>query len=148
MELRNALSKDQICILKGKTKEEVLLELIELVDKSEEVEDIAKLKESIFYRESLMSTGIGLGIAIPHVRIEGVKDLVVAVGISHDGIPDYESLDGQTIKIIVMILAGENQHKEYIKLLSQIVSRLKSNNVIEALVNAKNIDEIYNIFAG
>lgn len=146
MKLKKAINKDHICILKGNIKEEIILELIKLMDTSGEIPDVAKLKESILYRENLMSTGIGLGIAVPHVRIEGVKKPIVAIGISHDGIPDYESIDGQTVKIVVMILAGKEQHKEYIKLLAQIASRLKDENTRENLIKAKNPDEIYGIF--
>ena len=113
---------------------------------SEEIQDTTKLKESIFYREKLMSTGIGLGIAVPHVRIEGVKEPIVAIGISHNGISDYESIDDQTVKIVVMIVAGKGQHKEYIQLLSQIAARLKDEHIRRNLIEAKNPDEIYDIF--
>ena len=145
MELEKALDPRLICILKGRTKEEVLLELIELLDKSGKVQDITRLRESIFYRERLMSTGIGLGIAVPHVRIEGVEEPIVAIGISHEGIPDYESIDDQIVKIVVMIVAGKDQHKIYIRLLSQIVTKLKSDRVIESLLSARDSGEIYNL---
>jgi len=112
MELSKALNKNRICILKENTKEKVILELIELITRSGEIKGIAGLKESIFYREKLMSTGIGLGIAVPHVRIEGVYQPIMAIGISHEGIPDYVSIDDQIIKIVVMIVAGKNQHRE------------------------------------
>jgi fructose-specific phosphotransferase system IIA component len=146
MELNKVIREDCICILKGKTKEEVLSELCELIDTSGKIQNISKLKESIFYREKLMSTGIGLGLAIPHVRIESVKEPIIAIGISHKGIPDYESIDDQIVKIVIMIVAGKDQHKLYIKLLSQIVAKLKSDNVIENLLSAKDASEIYSIF--
>lgn len=147
MELRESIHKDRICILNGKSKKEVLLELIELLDKLGEVEDVEKVKERIFYREQLMSTGIGLGIGVPHVRIEGVKEPVVAIGVSHNGIPDYQSIDNKIVKIIVMIVAGKEQHQKYIRLLSQVVSKLKNPRVIENLIKARSTDEIYRIFA-
>jgi mannitol/fructose-specific phosphotransferase system IIA component (Ntr-type) len=146
MRLREIIRKDCICILKGGLKEEVILELIRLIDASGEIPDVEKLKEGIFYRENLMSTGIGFGIAVPHVRIEGVRGPIVAIGISHNGIPDYESLDNKTVKIVVMIVAGKGQHKDYIRLLSLIVSKLKDKNTRERLIKAHDPNEIYDIF--
>lgn len=148
MELERSIDKDRMCILKGITKEQVLLELIELIGRSAEIQDVEELKRSIFYREKLMSTGIGLGIAVPHVRIEGVRNPITAIGISHSGIPDYESIDDQIVKIVVLIVAGKDQHKRYIRLLSEIVSKMKSDDVIENLLKAENSEEIYNIFSG
>ncbi len=146
MNLSAVISKKCINLLKENTKKDVLKKLIDLVVKKGIVEDKKTLTEKIFYRENLMSTGIGLGIAIPHVRYEGIKKSAIAVGISKEGIDDYQSIDDKTIKIVVMILVGKDQHKEHIKLLSQIVTKLKNNNGIERILKLNRIDEIYSFF--
>ncbi len=145
MELNEFIDKDRVCILQGNKKKEVLLELIELISQQGEVHDIERLKDAIFYREKLMSTGIGLGIAVPHVRIEGVYHPIVAMGISHEGILDYESIDNQPVKIVVMIVAGKWQHKEYIKLLSLIVTKMKDDSLRGKLIRSRSPEEIYKI---
>ena len=127
--MSNFLTEKNICILKSKKKKEILEELIENLAESGKIENEKKLKDAIFYREKLMSTGIGLGIAVPHVRIEGIEKPVMALGIKHAGIPDYESIDGEVIRIVVMIVAGKEQHREYIKLLSLVVSALKNKEI-------------------
>jgi PTS system nitrogen regulatory IIA component len=145
MEFVRTLDKKRICLLKSRAKDEAFLELIELTAKSGTFTDIQSLKEHIFYREQLMSTGIGLGIGIPHVRIEGVEQPFITIGINPDGIEAYESIDNQPVKIVMMIVAGKNQHKLYIELLSKIVKILKRDGIIEKLTNARDPDEIYEI---
>ena len=146
MDLIDTIDINRICILKSDTKKGALLELIELISKMNLVEEPEALKEKIFYRESLMSTGIGLGIGVPHVRMEGIEKPFITIGISPKGIKDYEAIDGKLVKVIVMIVAGASQHKDYIKLLSQIVTILKHKDIIgEKFTKAKNPKEIYDI---
>jgi len=148
MGLRGSTDSSLMCILQTRSKEQVLLELIELICRTGRVHSAEDLTQSIFYREKLMSTGIGLGIAVPHVRIEEISHPITAIGISHDGIPDYESIDDELVRIVIMIVAGKNQHKEYIRLLAEIVTRLKDDGVIERLCAARNPDEIHEILIG
>jgi mannitol/fructose-specific phosphotransferase system IIA component (Ntr-type) len=147
MELKNALSPDLCCLLHEKQKSEVLFTLINLVtaklsmDKAES-ENVAK---EIFYREQLMSTGIGLGIGIPHIRYAGVTEPIMAIGVRKQGIPDYRSIDDEVVSIVVMIIVGADQHKQHIRLLSQVVSLLKDETVKTTLLNAHDGDEIYRV---
>ncbi len=147
MDLKKYIDKKLTFLLKTKEKEEVLIELINLICENKEIPDREELKKDIFHREKLMSTGIGLGIGVPHVRIKGIKDLIVAVGIGKQDILNYETIDGIPVRIVVMIVAGEGQHKPYIKFLSLIVSKLKKNKIREKLIKAKNEMEIYNILS-
>ncbi len=147
MNLINTMSKQRICILKTDNKTGVLSELIEIISKSDISCDIEMLKKKIFYRENLMSTGIGLGIGIPHVRMEGIETPFITIGIHHQDIQDYASIDDQIIKIVIMIVAGKNQHKEYIKLLSQLVNLIKNHNIANKILKAENAEEIYEIIS-
>ena len=143
MELNTLISKDLCRLLESRTKTEVLLELMELADTTGSVTDVEGLKREIFYREQLMSTGIGQQIGIPHVRFAGIREPMILVGVSPDGIPDYESLDGKTVTMVFMILVGEDQHKEYLRILSLLVHRLKDERVTGRLRSAANSRDIY-----
>ena len=145
MELSNYIDKDLIFLLKEEKKKKVLLQMIDYICENKELNNKENINEAIFYRESLMSTGIGLGIAVPHVRIKGIKEPVVAVGIQREGIPDYETIDNIPVKIVVLIIAGEGQHKEYIRILSLIVTKLKQSEVREKLIEAKSKKELFEI---
>ena len=145
MNLKDVVNKDCICILDENTKTEVLLKLINLVNKFEKIENIENLTKEIFYREQLMSTGIGMGLGIPHVRYKNIKKPIIAIGIQPNGVIDYQSVDDKPVNIVIMILVGENQHKEHIRLLSQIVNKFKSNDIKNKILNTKDIDQIYKI---
>ncbi len=147
MNLKKIIDINRIEILTETTKKQALLKIIELIRKTSLVKDIDSLTQKIFYREKLMSTGIGLGIAIPHIRFEDIVEPLIAIGIQPAGIPDYQSIDDHPVKIIVMILAGKNQHKEHIKILAQIVSKLKFEDTIQQIIKSKTRDNIYKLLA-
>ena len=142
MDLNNILDRECSCVLKEKTKTEAIIELADRLGEYKRKIDTELLKKELFYREQLMSTGIGLGIAIPHVRFAGISKPVILIGVQPAGISDYESMDGESVKIVVMIIVGKDQHKEHIRLLSMIVGRLKAPGVKEALLKAVDGDEI------
>ncbi len=141
--------KKECCLkLQTHTKTDVLNELITLLKNKGFISNEDALKQEIFHREELMSTGIGMGIAIPHVRFPEIKEPVIAFGIQPNGIEDYEAIDNIPVKIVAMILVGEHQHKEHIKLLALLVNILKDSKKRETLVNSKTSEEIYNILTG
>ena len=140
---------DRRCILlKSSTKTEAFHELFDLIKAESIVPDIESLQKEIFYREQIMSTGIGQSIGIPHVRFGEIQDPSVFVGISPEGLQDYESLDNQPVKIIIMILVGADHHKEYLRTLSLIVGRLKSESIRNTLIQAGSGAEITKLFIG
>lgn len=138
------LSKERIKFIEKKKKKDVIKELWSLIKDNEIVTDKDKLLKEFLEREKIMSTGIGAGIAIPHVKSKYVKDFVICVGISKKGV-DFDSLDKMPAKILVMIAAPEDKHKEYLKILSKIVLNLKEKKYREKIINASSIDEIYNL---
>jgi mannitol/fructose-specific phosphotransferase system IIA component (Ntr-type) len=146
MDIKKVITKECVCFLKSHTKEDVLLELMGLIKASGKIEDITELKEKIFHREELMSTGIGLGLALPHARMEGIIEPIVAIGASHEGIEDYSAIDDQLIKLVILIVTGKHQHKEYVKLLSSIIVMLKNTSLREDIFNASDIEQIYDAF--
>ena len=143
MNLSKVIDRECCIPLTENSKTEILIELMERITQSGYVENLESLKKEIFYREQLMSTGIGMGIGIPHVRFKGIKNPVVAVGIKPEGIKDYESIDKEDVKIVFMILVGEDQHKEHIRLLSQIMEKLKSSEDRLVLAGMTDSEDIY-----
>ncbi len=108
---------------------------------------VDELIAALVDREEIMSTGIGFGIAIPHAKIKGVREIAFAVGISQSGI-DFDSMDGKPVHIIILFAAGERQQKDYLTLLSRIMSILKDEAVRAQIINSGSADEIIKIFAG
>jgi mannitol/fructose-specific phosphotransferase system IIA component (Ntr-type) len=109
--------------------------------------DIDSLINALKEREDIMSTGIGAGIAIPHAKISSVKEMAFAIGVSKKGI-DFDSMDGYSVNLIILVIAGEQQHKDYLRLLSNIMAILKKEPVKEKIINAASSEEILNILKG
>lgn len=147
-DLSSVLTPERVGILDCSDKESTLRQIIELLATAPEVKDAEELARGIFYREKLMSTGIGMGIAVPHVRLESVEKPTMAAGISNKGIENYESLDNAPVHLIFMIAAGKNQHKQYLLLLSAVSKRLKDSNIRSLLMNAPDGKTFCDILAG
>ena len=92
-----------------------------------------------------MSTAIGRGIAIPHVRLASVTDLVMAVGISRTDIIDFQAIDDTPVRLLFMIAAAYNQHSYYLQTLSFFSSRLKNRELRDNLLAAETPLDAYNL---
>lgn len=142
MNLKEIIIPEHCIFLKSRTKTEALLELIDLIKSSGEISDIEDLKKEIFFREQLMSTGMGQGIGIPHVRFEGVQHPLILTGVSPEGIDDYGSMDKNPVQLVFMFIVGKDRHKEYLRLLSLVSSRVKDENFRRKLIHAADNSEI------
>lgn len=143
--LSEVLDSEHVKILNSSTKKKSLDEMIECITCSPLITDADEFAKGIFNREELMSTGIGMSIAIPHVRLASVKQLVMCVGICRDGIADYKSLDNEPVKYIFMIGAGKDQHEQHLKLLSSISSLLQDEKLRDMLIEAKDEKEVFEV---
>jgi PTS system nitrogen regulatory IIA component len=146
--LESILSPDRIIFTNFSAKRDALLALVDNISTSPQVKNRQELAEEILKREDLMSTAIGRGIAIPHVRLSSVTDLVVAVGISQTDIVDFQALDDEPVRLLFMIAAATRQHAYYLQTLSFFSSRLKNHELRNALLAAKNPQEAYGILVG
>jgi len=145
LELTRVLAPERVLILESGTKKEALHTLADCLGTAPQIRDHDALVRAIFYREELMSTGIGMGIAIPHVRLASVTGPVMSAALCRNPIADYESLDGAPIRLIFMIAAGQHQHAEHLRLLSSLCSRFKSEKLRNALMSAADTSTFYDI---
>jgi PTS system nitrogen regulatory IIA component len=144
--LETVLTPERVRIIKGKiSKVAVLNQLVDVLAETPAVKDRAELAREIFYREKLLSTGIGLGIAVPHVRIASVKELVMAVAVVNDGVDDYDSLDNQLVQLVFMIAAGKDQHPEHIRALSAISFKVKDYQAREEFSEAETPEAFFEL---
>ena len=143
--IERIFAEERVLFLKSREKRGALLELIDCLAVAPQVKDREELEREIFGREELMSTGIGHGIAIPHVRIPSVTDLVGAVGVSREGVVDYPSLDTDPVRIIIMLAGAYDQHAKYLKALAYISAKLKNREFRDTLVDARDAREVYDL---
>ena len=143
--LKQILNPDHITLIETNHKDIALMSIINNLAVKGAIADKETVTEGIFQREKLMSTGIGLGIGIPHIRLAGITDLIMAVGVSTEDITDYESLDGNPVRIMFMILAGKDQHALHIKTMAAISARLKNPLLRERLIESRDTQEIHSL---
>ena len=143
IELINVLLPERVLILDSRTKRDALMRLADCLGTAPEIKDPEALVRGIFYREELMSTGIGMGIAVPHVRLSSVTGPVMCAGLCRNPITDYQSLDGIPVHLIFMIAAGQNQHAEHLRLLSSLSLKLKCEVLRNSLITASDAQTFY-----
>lgn len=141
--VKNILSPDRIVFINHTTKRDALVELANNLSTAPQVKYSDELVTEILKREELMSTAIGRGIAIPHVRLSSVTDLVMSVGICKKDIIDYQSIDEIPVRILIMIAAAYNQHTYYLQTLSFFSSKLKEKALRDKLLDASTSEEAY-----
>ncbi len=148
IQVQNIVSPDRIIFLNHATKRDALLALADNLSNAPQVKNRQELSVELLKREELMSTAIGRGIAIPHVRLSSVTDLVVSVGISQCDIIDFQTLDDQPVRLLFMIAAAYNQHAYYLQTLSYFSTKLKNKDLRSSLLAAKAPAEAYALLIG
>ena len=146
--LSRILSPERVVFFDTNEKTAALKTLCAALGTSPLIHNEAELEQALFKREELMSTGIGFGVGVPHVRLASVDDLVMALGIARKPLDDYSSLDEVPVQIVCMVAASGTQHPQYIRALSAISSRLKSETMRKALIEARDAVSVFNIFTG
>lgn len=148
MTVSDVLKSDRIALhLKSDTKESALKELTELLYKSGALTDKDAFLNDVLTRESISTTGIGNGIAIPHGKSANVLETTVAIGRCEKQL-EWESVDDKPVNFIVLLAVNENDKTGvHVKLLSQMARKLASEETCKRLVDAKTAEEITSIFS-
>ena len=148
MKLVDVLRKECIAVnARWSDKAEALREVAGLAKKSSVLESVSEqgILTALQARESLGSTGIGKGVAIPHCRLKSAKDFVVGIVTIPSGV-DFDALDAEKVRLIVFIVAPEVVSNKHVRLLSIISQRLLAPNALEDIVAGKRPDDVYNSF--
>ena len=132
--------------LSSSTKPDVLKELSSSLSKSNPSVPLLKLAAVLEERERLGSTGIGEGVAIPHGKLAGLTNLSASFGVSRSGI-DFEAIDGKRTHLFFALVAPENSAGLHLKALARISRLFKNSSFREAILAAKNSEEIYSLIA-
>lgn len=144
IELHKLIDPEAIVDLEATTKKEALRELTDVLSHNKNVQDADAFLRAIYQREELASTGVGLGVAIPHVKIAQVRDYAIAVGRKAEGM-DFDSLDGQPVRLIFMIGASHRQTRDFVKMLARVMRLLKDVGNRDRLLEAGDPHEFIEI---
>ncbi|MGQ0644275.1 MAG: PTS sugar transporter subunit IIA [Elusimicrobiota bacterium] len=145
MRLIDLLQPESVTLdLKAQGKKEALSELSRLIAAGNRLSEPDKVVDILMERESLGSTGIGQGIAIPHGKTEAVKEQVAALGISKRGV-DFDALDGESVYIVFLLIAPPDAAGNHLKALAKISRLLKDKFFRQALRDARSVEEVLKI---
>ena len=130
---------------KSENKDDVINELIDLLKGDNRIIDLEEVRKCVFDREKIMSTGVGKGFAIPHGKTNSVNDIIAVFGKSKKPI-DYNSLDGEPVNLVFLMIGKDTLVSKHIKLLSRISRLMNNDEFREKLVKADSKDSILKIF--
>ncbi len=144
MEFSDNLKKSNILLRpKSTTRWDLLSEMVDLAVKNKELDscDCDELTKSLVEREKSMSTGIGNGVAIPHCTTTRVQDIVYIVAIVPQGV-DFDSIDNQPVKIVILLLVPKSKLTQHIKTLANIAKLMSNETLRSTLITLKNPESV------
>jgi len=146
--ISNYLDERLISFLEAEDQKEVLRTLVDLLDREGKLQDKDSFFQAILEREKIISTGIGIGVAIPHAKLKGYEEFFIAVGIQKNQGIDWQAIDGLPVRIIIMIGGPDNSQTEYLNILSLITSAIKDEERRKKLLKASQASDVLAIFDG
>lgn len=146
MKISDLLTEDLVVTnLQGNSKDDIINAIVDLVATSPKVLQKQKVREAVFEREQIMSTGVGDGFAIPHGKTDAVSDIAAAFAITAQPI-DYESLDEKPVRLVFLLVSKVNMVGPHIKLLSRISRLMNKAEFRNSLLAAKSSKDIIEMF--
>jgi fructose-specific phosphotransferase system IIA component len=146
MKLSEILSPELIIHnLSVNNKTESINAIIDLFDGDSRVNNLQGVKTAVFDRETIMSTGVGHGFAIPHGKTDAVNEIIAAFARTSAPL-EFDSLDGQPVRLIFLLVGKENLVGPHIKLLSRISRMMNQDEFRNKLLDAASSEELFNLF--
>jgi len=125
-------------------KEAAITELVGLLDANGLLSDRDVALDAVLTRERTQSTGTGAGIAIPHGKCNGVKELVMALGIAHEPI-EFGSIDGKPVTILILLVSPADQTGRHIQALARISRLMLNEQFKQRIEKAASAEEVYEL---
>ena len=139
------LKTDLVLFLDVKTQEEVFSALVDKLDKAGKLKDKKLFYQAVLDREKIVSTGIGMGVAIPHAKLPDYDDFVIAIAILQKGI-DWHALDGSPVRLVFMIGGPDDKQTEYLQILSGLTNAVKDEIRRKKMLTLNSSSAIIELF--
>ncbi len=140
------LDEHLILFLAEEKKFSAITRLVDLLDARGKLVEKEAFHIAILERENLVSTGIGIGVAIPHAKMPGTSKFFIAIGIQKGEGIDWNALDGSVVRLIFMIGGPDNKQTEYLKILSQLTLAIKDEQRRKKILRCSTAKEVMNLF--
>lgn len=147
MSAHDYLDRSLVTFLDASTRDEAILSLIDLLEKEGKLSDREAFRQAIFLREEIVSTGIGMGVAIPHAKMKELSSFFIAIGIQKKKGLDWNALDKAPVRLIFMIGGPEDRQSEYLQILSLITSTIRDVELRKTLLKATTATQVLELFS-
>jgi len=146
--ISNLLDESLITFLNVEDRNAAIHELVQVLDRAGKLQDATLFQKAILEREKIVSTGIGMGVAIPHAKLDGYSDFFIAVGISSKKGIDWNALDKEPVHLIFMIGGPEQEQTRYLHILSNLTSAIKDSERRKKILKASTPKQVIDLFEG
>jgi PTS system nitrogen regulatory IIA component len=148
MRISDYLDSRLIAFLNADSRDEAIYSLVDLLNEEGYLSNKETFCNAIFEREQLVSTGIGMGVAIPHAKLKELTDFFIVIGIQQakKGI-DWNALDKAPVRLVFMIGGPDDKQTEYLQILSLLTSAIRDVDLRKKLLNAQSSEEALALFS-
>lgn len=147
MRISDYLDSRLITFLDVDERDDAIDALIDLLAAEGHLPNQEMFRKAIFDREELISTGIGMGVAVPHAKLKEFTDFFIAVGIQQKKGIDWNALDKAPVRLIFMIGGPDYKQSEYLQILSLLTSAIRDVELRKKLLNVETSDEAFTLFS-
>jgi nitrogen PTS system EIIA component len=142
------LDERLVLFLDASSRDEALQQMVDMLEKEHQLKNAKIFHDAILKREGIVSTGIGLGVAVPHAKLEGYHEFFIAIGIQAKKGIEWNALDGAPVHLIFMIGGPENKQTEYLRILSHLTMAIKDEERRKKLLKTYDPKGVTALFAG
>lgn len=139
------LDPNLVAFLDVDSRDEAIQVLVDKIYRAGKLKDKYSFYEAIIEREKIVSTGIGMGAAIPHAKLSSYDDFFIAVGILRKGL-DWKALDGSPVRVIFLIGGPDDKQTEYLQILSRLTQAIKDEQIRKKLLTLNSPKDIIELF--
>lgn len=143
--LTHYLKSELVYFLDCQTRDEAIKQISERLASQGKIQDQKEYYHAILDREKIVSTGIGMGVAIPHAKLTTVEDFFIAVGVLHQGV-QWNALDGGPVRLIFMIGGPDDKQTAYLQILSSLTMAIKDEERRKKILTLNSPEAIIQLF--
>jgi len=145
--INHYLDPELITFIDASDRDAALKELIQTLDSKGKLKSKERFFEALLHREQIVSTGIGMNVAIPHAKLDDYDDFFIAIGVQKGEPLPWDALDGEPVRLILMIGGPSKRQGEYLEILSKLTAIIKHADRRRAIFEATEPSEVLKFFA-
>lgn len=144
----NYLDERLVLFLNADTRDGAIAELVQALEDAGKLKNKRAFHEAILDREKIVSTGIGLSVAVPHAKLEGYENFFIVIGIQRKKGIEWNALDSHPVRLIFMIGGPDDRQTEYLQILSHLTTAIKKEDRRKKLLKTLDPREVIGLFDG